>query len=164
MASWLFGLAIFMVHLLGFVSAVLALLSSRTSQGAVAWIISLVTFPYLAVPAYWIFGRPRFYGYVSARGERDTVLRRILARYRERLEPFLAYTRNPDIRAVEQLAMMPLTSGNQAELLIDGKATFDSLFAGIDSARDYVLIQFFIVRNDALGHRLKEHMLRAAQR
>ncbi|MFQ3787453.1 cardiolipin synthase [Halomonas sp. A29] len=164
MASWLFGLAIFLVHLLGFLSAILALLSSRTSQGAVAWIISLVTIPYLAVPAFWIFGRPRFYGYVSARGERDTVLRRILARYRERLEPFLADARNPDVRAVEQLAMMPLTSGNQAELLIDGKATFDSLFAGIDAAHEYVLIQFFIVRNDALGHRLKDHLLQASQR
>ncbi|RCV86071.1 cardiolipin synthase [Billgrantia montanilacus] len=164
MASWLFGLAIFLVHLLGFVSAVLALLSSRTSQGAVAWIISLVTIPYLAVPAYWIFGRPRFYGYVSARGERDTVLRRILAQYRQPLEPFLADARNPDVRAVEQLAMMPLTSGNQAELLIDGEATFASLFAGIDAAEEYLLVQFFIIRHDALGNKLKDHLQKAADR
>ncbi|WP_111411826.1 cardiolipin synthase [Billgrantia lactosivorans] len=164
MASWLFGLAIFMVHLVGILSAVLALLSSRTSQGAVAWIISLITIPYLAVPAYWIFGRPRFYGYVSARGERDTVLRRILADYRTRLEPYLADARSPDVRAVERLAMMPLTSGNHAQLLIDGKATFDSIFAGIDAARDYVLVQFFIVRHDALGQQLKEHLLRAVRR
>lgn len=64
MTSWLIGLAIFVIHLLGVVSAVLALMSSRTSQGAIAWILSLVTLPYVAVPAYWIFGRPRFYGYV----------------------------------------------------------------------------------------------------
>ncbi|MCG6657080.1 cardiolipin synthase [Halomonas campisalis] len=164
MTSWLFGLVIPLVHLLGFVSAGLALMSSRTSQGAVAWIISLVTLPYLAVPAYWIFGRPRFYGYVSARGERDTVLRRVLARYRVLIEPYLADARDPDIRAVEQLAMMPLTSGNRAELLIDGRATFDSIFAGIDAAEDYVLVQFFIVRNDALGMRLKEHLQAAAER
>ena len=79
MTSGLFGLLLFLVHVLGFLSAILALLSSRTSQGAVAWIISLMTLPYVAVPAFWIFGRPRFYGYVSARGERDTVLRRIRA-------------------------------------------------------------------------------------
>ncbi|QOR38911.1 cardiolipin synthase [Billgrantia diversa] len=164
MASGLIGLAIFLVHLLGVLSAILALLSSRTSQGAVAWIISLVTFPYLAVPAYWIFGRPRFYGYVLSRGERDTVLRRILVRYRPCLEPFQADARNPDVRAIEKLAMMPLTSGNQAELLIDGKETFDSIFDGIDAAEEYVLVQFFIVRHDALGHQLKEHLLRAAER
>lgn len=164
MTSWLFGLAIFMVHLLGILSAVLALLSSRTSQGAIAWILSLITLPYVAVPAYWIFGQPRFYGYVSARGERDSVLRRVLARYREPLEPFVAETRDPDVRAVEQLAQMPMTSGNRAELLVDGEATFASLFDGIERAEEYVLIQFFIVRNDALGIELKQRLQRVADR
>ncbi len=164
MTSWLIGLAIFMVHLLGILSAVLALLSSRTSQGAIAWILSLLTLPYVAVPAYWIFGQPRFFGYVSARGERDTVLRRVLARYRERVEPFIADALDPDIRAVEQLAMMPLTRGNRAELLIDGQATFESLFDGIDQAEEYVLVQFFIVRNDALGIELKQRLQHAASR
>ncbi|MDR5892616.1 cardiolipin synthase [Halomonas mongoliensis] len=164
MTSWLLGLAIFMVHLLGILSAVLALLSSRTSQGAIAWILSLITLPYVAVPAYWIFGQPRFYGYVSARGERDSVLRRVLARYREPLEPFVAETRDPDVRAVEQLAQMPMTSGNRAELLVDGEATFESLFDGIERAEEYVLIQFFIVRNDALGIELKQRLQRVADR
>ncbi len=164
MTSWLFGLAIFMVHLLGILSAVLALLSSRTSQGAIAWILSLITLPYVAVPAYWIFGRPRFYGYVSARGERDSVLRRVLARYRHQVEPYLADARDPDVRAVEQLAQMPLTSGNRAELLVDGEATFASLFDGIERAEEYVLIQFFIVRNDALGVELKQRLQRVAER
>ncbi|MBB3189164.1 cardiolipin synthase [Halomonas cerina] len=164
MTSWLLGLAILLIHVLGVLSAVLALMSSRTSQGAIAWIISLLTMPYLAVPAYWVFGRPRFYGYVSARGERDTVLRRLLARYRDRFDPYLPASSDADIRAVEKLAMMPLTSGNQAELLIDGEATFDSLFAGIEAAEEYILIQFFIVRDDALGIELKHRLQQAAER
>ncbi len=60
MTSWLLGTGIMLIHVLGMISAVMALMSSRTSQGAVAWIISLLTFPYAAVPAYWLFGRPRF--------------------------------------------------------------------------------------------------------
>ncbi|MEQ6917515.1 cardiolipin synthase [Halomonas aquatica] len=164
MTSWLIGLAIFLTHLLGILSAVLALMSSRTSQGAIAWIISLLTMPYLAVPAYWIFGRPRFYGYVSARGERDSVLRRQLHRYRDRFAPYLSASNDADIRAVEQLALMPLTGGNRAELLIDGKATFESLFAGIDAATEYILIQFFIVRDDALGLELKHRLQRASEK
>ncbi|MDN7132442.1 cardiolipin synthase [Halomonas sp. MC140] len=164
MASWLLGTSILLIHLLGIVSAIMALMSSRTSQGAVAWIISLLTFPYVALPAYWFFGRPRFYGYVSARGQRDTVLRRILVRYRANVQPYVAPSSNADIQAVEQLAMMPLTRGNRATLLVDGQATFESLFEGIDRAEDYVLIQFFIVRNDALGQRLLSHLQRAAKR
>lgn len=43
MTSWLLGTSILLIHLLGVVSAIMALMSSRTSQGAVAWIISLLT-------------------------------------------------------------------------------------------------------------------------
>lgn len=164
MTSWLIGLGVFLIHLLGTLSAVLALMSSRTSQGAVAWIISLILFPYAALPAYWVFGQPRFYGYVSARGERDTVLRRILERYRPLIDPYLSDSRQGNVRAVEQLARMPLTSGNRTKLLIDGEATFDSLFAGIDEARSYILIQFFIVRCDRLGLELKQRLIRQANR
>lgn len=164
MTSWLLGTSILLIHLLGIVSAIMALMSSRTSQGAIAWIISLLTFPYVALPAYWFFGRPRFYGYVSARGQRDTVLRRVLVRYRSNVQPYVAPSSNADIQAVEQLAMMPLTRGNRATLLIDGPATFESLFEGIDRAEQYVLMQFFIVRNDALGQRLLGHLQRAAER
>ncbi|MWJ28225.1 cardiolipin synthase [Halomonas sp. ZH2S] len=165
MTSWLLGMGIMLVYLLGIFSALLALMSSRTSQGAIAWIISLLTIPYVAVPAYWFFGRPRFYGYVSARGERDTILRRVLTRYRKHSTPYLgSSTHSPAISVVEQLAMMPLTRGNRAELLIDGDATFASLFSGIDNAQDYVLLQFFIVRDDALGLKLKRHLQKAAER
>ncbi|MGP9686442.1 cardiolipin synthase [Halomonas sp. AOP25-F1-15] len=164
MASWLLGTSILLIHLLGIVSAIMALMSSRTSQGAVAWIISLLTFPYVALPAYWFFGRPRFYGYVSARGQRDTVLRRVLVRYRANVQPYVAPSSSADIQAVEQLAMMPLTRGNQATLLVNGHAAFESLFDGIDRAENYVLIQFFIVRNDALGQRLLSHLQRAVKR
>ncbi len=164
MASWLFGVLILALHVLGILSAIQALMSSRTSQGAVAWIISLVAVPYLAVPAYWVFGRPRFYGYVSARGERDSVLRRVLARYRDLVEPYLAGAKEADVMAVEKLAMMPLTSGNRTELLVDGESTFESLFAGIDRAKQYVLVQFFIVRDDSLGRDFKHRLQDAAER
>ncbi|PJX15675.1 cardiolipin synthase [Halomonas sp. 141] len=164
MASWLLGTGIMMIHVLGMVSAVMALMSSRTPQGAVAWIISLLTFPYIALPAYWFFGRPRFYGYVTARGARDTVLRRVLVRYRHNIKPHVVESTNTDIKAVEQLAMMPLTRGNHPQLLIDGQATFDSLFEGIAQARHYLLLQFFIVRDDALGRELQQHLVSAAKR
>ena len=58
-------------HALGAVSAVHAVMSTRTSQGAIAWAVSLVTFPYLAVPAYWVLGRSKFQGYVMARRDTD---------------------------------------------------------------------------------------------
>ena len=54
--------------------------------------------------------------------------------------------------------------GNTAELLIDGEATFASLFAGIDAAERYVLVQFYIVRDDGLGNALADRLIAAARR
>src|SRR4026207_1074760 len=54
-------------HLLGALTSIHAILGVRTSQGAVAWAVSLNTFPYVAVPAYWVFGRSNFEGYLVLR-------------------------------------------------------------------------------------------------
>src|SRR6478736_10292199 len=54
-------------HVVGALTSVRAILDTRTSQGAIAWAVSLNTFPYLAVPAYWVFGRSSFEGYVMLR-------------------------------------------------------------------------------------------------
>ena len=54
-------------EILGVMSAVHAVMSSRTPQGSIAWAVSLVTFPYVSVPAYWVFGRNKFDGYLEKR-------------------------------------------------------------------------------------------------
>src|SRR3954471_15626016 len=54
-------------HILGALTSINAILDVRTSQGSIAWAVSLNTIPYVAVPAYWIFGRSDFNGYVMLR-------------------------------------------------------------------------------------------------
>jgi cardiolipin synthase A/B len=58
---------IILFHILGVISSIHAIMSTRTAQGAIAWAVSLNTFPYVAVPAYWVLGRSRFQGYTTAR-------------------------------------------------------------------------------------------------
>ena len=49
---WLTIVIVF--HALGLLSSINAVMSARTPQGAIAWAVSLNTFPYVAVPAYWV--------------------------------------------------------------------------------------------------------------
>ena len=65
----LVGVGLLLMYLASIISALEAILKSRTSQGAVAWTISLLTFPFIALPAYLIFGRNRFDGYLEKRDE-----------------------------------------------------------------------------------------------
>ena len=44
-----------------------AILKTRTSQGAIAWALSLIFMPLLVLPLYLVFGRRKFNGYRKAR-------------------------------------------------------------------------------------------------
>jgi len=152
------------LHLLGVLSAVRAVMTARTPQGSIAWAISLITFPYLALPLYWIFGRDKFYGYRVARNDRDLKVRFLRDRETERAVLPMTEVDRSTVKIFEGLAHMRFRGGNEARLLIDGEETFKAIFAGIDSAKEYVLVQFYIVRDDGLGRALKERLIAAARR
>jgi len=160
------GLAASVLYILAFLAAIHAVMKARTSQGAIAWAMALITFPYLAVPLYAIFGRSKFRGYVDARRVGDHETRDIAVKLRdEHGEKIRAQFKEAEApcQTLENLARMPFTGHNEARLLIDGDATFGAIFEGIESARDYILIQFFIVKNDELGIELKDRLIRKAQ-
>ncbi len=153
-------------EVLGVLSAVHAVMSVRTPQGAIAWAVTLVTFPYVSVPAYWVFGRNKFQGYALARQKDLEGLSEIIRQANAQLANTAVDEgeKRGAVRAAEALARSPLTDGNLAELLIDGQATFDSIFQGIDAAERYVLVQFYIVRDDKLGRELQDRLVSAARR
>ena len=157
------ALVITLLELMALLTAVHAIMTSRTSQGAIAWAISLVTPPltFLALPAYWIFGRSRFEGYVKARRHGNTSMHQVLHDVgRLAREQGLVRTDAQGADAVlERLAWMPFTLKNRVRLLINGKATFDAILAAIDAANEYILVQFFIVKDDELGQELKARLL-----
>ena len=152
-------------HVMGALTSVRALMETRTSQGTIAWVVSLNTFPYVAVPAYWLFGRSEFRGYVVARRTSIEEAEPIEEELKSRL---LSLRLNDDAenqtgRLLETLAHMPFTGQNEAELLINGRATFDAIFAAIRGARSYVLVQFYIIKEDRLGTQLKDLLMERAR-
>jgi cardiolipin synthase A/B len=155
-----------LLHVMGALTSVQAVMETRTSQGAIAWAISLNTFPYAALPAYWIFGRTKFNGYVKKRrdslDETNLSVRRIIEQARE--QQLITEDTGGTARLVEQLAKLPATSGNEALLLRNGEQIFSSIFEGIENAREYVLVQFYIVRDDNLGQELQKRLVAAAER
>jgi cardiolipin synthase len=155
---------IIVFHVLGFASSIDAIMSTRTPQGAIAWAVALNAMPYLAVPAYWVLGRSKFEGYVTARQEGDNEIRHVVetaANNTRHLRSSLSDER-PAARASENLSKIPYLRGNEVELLIDGEATFGSILEGIAKAERYVLVQFFIIHDDELGRALKAALLERA--
>jgi cardiolipin synthase len=153
-------------HLLGVLTSMHALMSTRTAPGAIAWIVSLNTFPYVAVPAYWVFGRSHFQDYISLRRDKVASLEVTLKPELAKLEAFRTFwpaDSRAAFRAVEKLARLPFLDGNQVELLINGERTFDSILEGIDAAQSYLLVQFYIVRDDEQGRVFQQRLIRRAR-
>ena len=159
-------LLVALLHILGALTSIHAIMATRTAQGAIAWAVALNTFPYLTVPLYWVFGRGRFRGYARTRRRVERTLLRFSSEARAAArEYFVAHRDNHDRHQVlSRLAQMPSSHGNDVSLLIDGSATFESIFAGMERAQDYVLAQFFIVHDDELGRDFQRRLIETAQR
>lgn len=149
----------------GMAAAVHAIFNARSAQGATAWAIALVAAPIAALPFYLVFGRNRFIGYVDARRSADTrhswlaeQARNVCEAYRSQGSPPLGR-----LRSLERLAHLPFTYANRVNLLVDGQAAFSAMFDAIRRSEKYVLIQFFIVRNDDLGEELKRLLIEKAR-
>jgi cardiolipin synthase len=162
----LIGVAAFILECLGIVSAIWAVLTARTSQGAIAWAVVLVTWPLFSVPLFWIFGRNKFQGYANARQLGDLKMLKIVGDIDDRAAPFRVELGRQfgNARVLEQLAHLPFIRGNDTRLLIDGEQTFQAMFEAIDEAEDYVLTEFFIVKDDQLGREFKDRLINAAKR
>lgn len=158
----LFVLALILMQLCALFFAVRAIDRARTPQGSVAWVVFLIAAPYLAVPAYLFLGSAKFQGYSIARRESERVVEG-LARFAKTHPP--RSTDDPGVvRGFEGIARMPLCGGNGFDLLVDGERTFAAIFAELEAARDYVLIQFYIIHDDDIGRALQARLIDCAER
>ncbi len=158
-----------LMHILGALSSIQAIMSTRTPQGAIAWAISLNTVPTVAVPAFWIFGRSEYDGYELLRhsemlsdSEMNDELFRTLKKKDLLFQPATDQER-AQTKLFQNLAAMPVTRFNDIDLLIDGEMTFNAIFDGIAKAENYVLVEFYIMRPDDLGNRLKDALIAKAK-
>jgi cardiolipin synthase len=135
-----------------------AIVNARTPQGAIGWILILILIPIAALPVYLVLG--------PASRRKMRASRRAVERGRiagtdpgPEDEP----VGDSRLRVFERLSGQNATRGNNVELLIDGEKTYEALFAAIEKAEKYLLIQFYIVRDDEIGRRLKSAVLERAQ-
>lgn len=161
----LIGLGYLLFQLGGLLAAVHVIMSTRSTQGTVAWFLFLLTFPLIGLPLYLIFGINKLNGYVRARRGKERLLRPVVSSF-ETGEDNYAVTmpRAGGVwQALETLGRIRFTGNNHAELMTCGNVIFDSMLAGIARARNYVIVQFFIINDDQTGQRLAKALTERAR-
>jgi cardiolipin synthase len=154
-------LALIALEIVAFWFSWRAISNARTSQGAVGWTMFLIMTPFLGVPLYLFLGHHKFKHYLIARRDSEEIIDQLKS-FKKNNAPEIA----PDfpVQALEKISEMPAVRGNDMTLLIDGQETFDAIFSAIDAAQEYVLVQYYIIHDDALGRKLLRHLSAAAGR
>jgi len=163
--AWWRWVILVLFYAVGVLHMVHALMHVRTSQGAIAWVLSLLMVPFVAIPLYWLLGRRRFSREIGGRRAKDSRLAALAVGMMERLRRYEVDIPDDDAfeRAARILGGLPFTRGNRLELLIDGEETFDNIFETIRSAKRHLCVNFFIVKSDTLGIRFQQALIERAR-
>ena len=163
--AWWRWVILVLFYAVGVLHMVHALMHVRTSQGAIAWVLSLLMVPFVAIPLYWLLGRRRFSREIGGRRAKDSRLAALAVGMMERLRRYEVDIPDDDAfeRAARILGGLPFTCGNRLELLIDGEETFDNIFETIRSAKRHLCVNFFIVKSDTLGIRFQQALIERAR-
>ncbi|TWU36589.1 putative cardiolipin synthase YwiE [Novipirellula aureliae] len=161
------SITILVIQLLAVWSAIHALKHVRSSQAVVAWVVGLLTLPFVTLPLYWIFARHRFAGYreaireIGQRHQRSvTAIRHELSTERDEQSTSL----HSPLEQVADVLDTPISYGNELGLLINGDSFFEELYQQIASAKHYVYAAFYILRDDPVGRRFADTLIETAKK
>ena len=147
------------------VSLVAVVLSeNRNPVKSLAWITVLLMVPVFGVVLYIFFGR-------SLKNTRMITRRnRRRLRRQESYPPVdiqslpLTPESHQQIRMAQTLQGAIYYPGNKIDIFTDGRTKFDALLADIDAAHSYVLMEYYIIKDDTIGTAVADALMRKARK
>jgi cardiolipin synthase A/B len=140
------------------------LLANKRPAATLAWVWSIVLFPYLGAFAYFGMGADR----MKRRRMRRAAQKGFPA-HGESVGAQAARLKMPApfqklLQALAAINRVPHSTAERVELLVDARSFYPALEAAIRGATHHVHIQFFIWRADLEGRRFLGVLIEAAQR
>ncbi|WP_375260438.1 cardiolipin synthase [Palleronia sp.] len=139
------------------VAGYLATTTSRTPQGAVGWIVLILAYPFVGVPAYALLGWANYAKFAERRRASDARLGEVDATPRDAPVPA------DRLDVFSRLSGNKIDAGCDMKLMVDGEATFDVIEAVIREAEHYVLVQFYTFADDEIGRRIQAACIERAK-
>lgn len=134
-------------------------LEFQRASSSWAWILVLLLIPYLGLLLYLILGRPIYREKIFPYSKQEKI------EYQQQLlnreEPFiispteeLIYKNRNLIELNYQSNQAFLSKKNKITIITDGNEKFNSLFEDIKNAKEYIHIQYYILKKDNIGKEL----------
>jgi len=135
---------------------------------AMAWLMLIYFLPEVGLVLYWLIG----VNHLSKRRTKSHKLTIAEVRARSDTDRLSRYVARPEVDPKQQNMVLqaerisgnPIIAGNDIELLPDADQLADRLAADIDQAAHHAHLLYYIFRPDAIGTRIGEALMRAADR
>ena len=151
-------------------SLVIIFFQRRNPTTVWAWLLLLYFIPILGFVLYLILGqnfrKERMFKMKEIEGEiKYAVRRQEESIYRKKLK-----LRDPELERFKRLILYNLNEGeavltdnNDIRIFTDGREKFQALLSEMDHARNYIHVQYYIIRNDELWKEIEEVLARKAR-
>ncbi|WP_340198974.1 cardiolipin synthase [Ascidiimonas sp. W6] len=161
-SNHLWELSILLNYIIVIIAVITLLLGNLSPTKTLSYLLALIVLPYVGLIFYYLFGQEYRKSKIF---KRKNVLnqqnirewKRSLELSEKRLTHFDDLQMGDKIKLVQLLKTneeAPVTIKNKVEILINGEAKFKRLFEDIESARETIHLEYYILKDDNLGNEL----------
>ncbi|TFU93767.1 cardiolipin synthase [Barnesiella sp. WM24] len=146
------------------ISLVAVVLSeNRNPVKSLAWITVLLMVPVFGVVLYIFFGRSLKNTRMITRRNRRRLRKKESFRSVDVSKLALSTASRQQIKMAKTITGSIYYPGNKVEIFTDGHSKFDALIADMESAKEYIHLQYYIFTDDNTGTRVAETLMRKAR-
>lgn len=145
---------------------VVLLTKKKQPVSTVAWMMAIITMPYVGAFLFTFFGINRVGRRLRGKqAATQTVSRSIpqLSRHHHLHHDHLNATQQELRRLAERVSGTHATVGNRVQLLIDAKRTFQEIAEAIKEARSSIHLEYYIWQPDRVGTALRDLLIAKAR-
>ena len=146
------------------ISLVAVVLSeNRNPVKSLAWITVLLMVPVFGVVLYIFFGRSLKNTCMITRRNRRRLRKKESFRSVDVSKLTLSTASRQQIKMAKTITGSIYYPGNKVDIFTDGHSKFDALIADMESAKEYIHLQYYIFTDDNTGTRVAETLMRKAR-
>ncbi|GGP26651.1 cardiolipin synthase [Silvimonas amylolytica] len=141
------------------VLSVMIIWQRRAPVATLSWILSLAALPWVGLIIFLVFGPQKI---------KRKRLRRAASKQRLGIRKQSGVNKAPPVYAAQMAKMslatteMPTVTCTRFDLLVDGGATYEAIFAAIEAATHQVHLEYYIYEPDRIGTALRDLLIRKA--
>lgn len=166
-------LGFWMDHLL-FINIVLSVMivffERREPRSVWTWLLLLYFIPVLGIFLYFMIGHDFRKEHMFRTKEIEDAIHSAIRTQKETIRTDKFRSEDPRLQKFSDLVLFNLsasdavyTSDNQVRIFTDGRKKFQELYEEILNAKEYIHIQYYIIRNDELWGNLVKTLMQKAQ-